>query len=127
VTSIGLSAFRDCSGMTEITSNIQEPFAIDYCWNGVDKSIPLYVPAGTKEKYQSTVGWKGFTNIIEMKETTGIRSIDEGLLTMECSTEGRLQGKNEAGTWYTLDGRKLSGRPAQKGVYIVNGRKIAIK
>ena len=29
--------------------------------------------------------------------------------------------------WYSLDGRKLSARPAQKGIYIVNGKKIVIK
>ena len=30
-------------------------------------------------------------------------------------------------TWYDLNGRKLSGKPTQKGIYINNGRKIAIK
>ncbi len=30
-------------------------------------------------------------------------------------------------TWYTLDGRRLSGKPAQKGIYINNGKKIVIK
>lgn len=29
--------------------------------------------------------------------------------------------------WYTLDGRKLSSRPTQKGIYINNGRKLLIK
>lgn len=29
--------------------------------------------------------------------------------------------------WYSLDGRKLSGRPTVKGIYINNGRKIVIK
>ena len=33
--------------------------------------------------------------------------------------------KGEA--WYTLDGRRLSGKPAQRGVYINNGKKIIIK
>ena len=27
--------------------------------------------------------------------------------------------------WYTLDGRRLNGKPAQKGIYIYNGKKIA--
>lgn len=31
------------------------------------------------------------------------------------------------GDWYTLDGRKLQGRPTQKGVYINQGKKIYIK
>ena len=29
--------------------------------------------------------------------------------------------------WYTIDGRKLQGKPTQKGVYIMNGRKVVIK
>jgi hypothetical protein len=29
--------------------------------------------------------------------------------------------------WYTLDGRKISGVPAQKGIYINNGKKMVIK
>jgi hypothetical protein len=30
-------------------------------------------------------------------------------------------------TWYTLDGRKLSGKPTKKGVYINNGKKTVVK
>ena len=29
--------------------------------------------------------------------------------------------------WFTLDGRKLDGKPSAKGVYINNGRKTVIK
>ncbi len=29
--------------------------------------------------------------------------------------------------WYTLDGRKLSGKPSQRGVYIHGGRKVAVQ
>jgi hypothetical protein len=32
-----------------------------------------------------------------------------------------------SGEWYSLDGRKLQGMPTQKGLYIVNGKKIVIK
>ena len=28
---------------------------------------------------------------------------------------------------YTLDGRKLQGQPTQRGIYIVNGKKIIVK
>ncbi len=33
----------------------------------------------------------------------------------------------EGSDYYTLDGRKLSGKPTAKGVYIVNGRKVVMK
>ena len=31
------------------------------------------------------------------------------------------------GVWFDLSGRKLSGKPTTKGIYIVNGRKVVIK
>ena len=34
---------------------------------------------------------------------------------------------NDAGAWYSLDGRKLDAKPTKKGVYIQNGKKIVIK
>ena len=34
---------------------------------------------------------------------------------------------HNADNCYSIDGRKLSGKPAQKGIYIVNGRKVAVK
>ena len=50
-------------------------------------------------------------------DATGIISIDNGKLTLD----------NEAGAWYTLDGRRLQGKPAKSGIYVNNGRKVAIK
>lgn len=32
-----------------------------------------------------------------------------------------------ADVWYTLDGRRLSGKPSQKGIYLNRGRKVIIK
>ena len=29
--------------------------------------------------------------------------------------------------WYTIDGRRLSGKPTKKGVYVVNGKKVVMK
>ena len=51
----------------------------------------------------------------EDEETTGIS------LTPSLSPEGEGSG------YYTIDGRKLNGKPTQKGVYIMNGKKIVIK
>lgn len=48
-------------------------------------------------------------------ETTGIVGVEHGILNIEHS----------AGTgWYDLSGRKLSGRPTKKGLYIYNGKKV---
>lgn len=47
---------------------------------------------------------------------TGIDSIDNSQLTIHHSQ-----------AWLTIDGRMLSGKPTQKGIYIFNGRKIVVK
>ena len=33
----------------------------------------------------------------------------------------------QSDSWYTLDGRKLSGKPTKKGLYIYNGKKTVVK
>ena len=35
--------------------------------------------------------------------------------------------EDEAAEWYSLDGQRLSGKPARKGIYVKNGQKIIIK
>ena len=49
-------------------------------------------------------------------EATGIISV-HGSGSMVSGADG----------WYSLDGRKLSGKPSVKGVYVNNGRKVIIK
>ena len=34
---------------------------------------------------------------------------------------------DEAAEWYSLDGRRLSGKPARKGIYVKDGQKVVIK
>jgi rhamnogalacturonan endolyase len=43
------------------------------------------------------------------------------------STEASPWGGLEGVAWYTLDGRRLSGKPTTKGVYIQNGKKFIIR
>ena len=50
-------------------------------------------------------------------ETTGILNIEHSTLNIEHSADA----------WFTLDGRRLSGKPSVKGVYVNNGRKVIIK
>ena len=52
----------------------------------------------------------------------GDSSTETGILTVTADTPSATA----AGT-YTLDGRRISGQPTAKGVYIVNGRKVIIK
>ena len=50
-------------------------------------------------------------------ETTAIGTLD--------TKTGELSFDSES--WYTLDGVRLSGKPSTKGIYINNGKKVAIK
>jgi len=72
-------------------------------------------------------------NFGDSSESTGIREIDtdpapspipeQSSHTRSLSPTG--VGRNAA--WYTLDGRKLSGKPTVKGIYIHGGKKVVIK
>ncbi len=74
VTSIGSYAFTGCSNLTSITCKAVTPPTIggsDAFYN-VDKSIPVYVPAGSVDAYKAADYWKKFTNIQPMPETITI-------------------------------------------------------
>ena len=90
VTSIGHYAFSNCRGLTSLTipntvTSIKS-YAFSGCrnlgslnilannppvlgnnvFNNVNKSIPVYVPCGSVEAYQSAAYWNEFTNIQEL-------------------------------------------------------------
>ena len=48
-------------------------------------------------------------------ETNGIENVHRSTFNVQSES------------WFTLDGRKLNGKPARAGVYINNGRKVVIK
>lgn len=49
------------------------------------------------------------------------QAIATGIYEIEAS------GNEDNVTYYSLEGRKLDGKPTKKGVYIVNGRKVVVK
>lgn len=70
VTSIGYGAFGD-SDFAEVYSYNPLPQGFtDPIFSGHTRSYSiLYVPAGSKEIYRTTNGWKAFKNIVEMGST----------------------------------------------------------
>ena len=80
--------------------------AVDY-----DKCI-LYVPVGTKQSYANAEVWKYFTHIVEEEVATEILNV--------CVSSAK-------GTWYTLQGAKLFGKPRLPGVYIHDGKKMIVR
>jgi hypothetical protein len=82
VMSIGSFAFAFCTGLNSINSYIVSPFDIkDNVFMFLDtsqeffSSAILYVPAGTKEEYMTTNGWKNFHNIIERGVEDSIETV----------------------------------------------------
>ena len=65
ITSIGRSAFAECSSLMSITCESATPHTIDsYAFDGISKSIPVYVPCGCVDLYKGS-GWSYFSNIQE--------------------------------------------------------------
>ena len=63
VTKIWDYAFNECFGLTSITSEAKTPPDCgQFCFGNVQKSIPVYVPANSVEKYKFK--WFNFTNIL---------------------------------------------------------------
>ena len=64
----------------------------------------------------------GTTLTADMRLVTITMSYDEATSLVEMRNE-KGEMRND-GAWYTLDGRKISLLPKQKGVYIQNGKKV---
>ena len=104
-------------GLTEVTGNTENI---------------LFVASGNKLKYPETLpaNMKGFRGYFLLKgdaaaqarsfslnmgnEETGIETIDHSPLNIDHSV-------------YDLQGRRIEGQPTQKGVYIVNGKKVFVR
>ena len=96
---------------------------IYYGCNG-EAFVPLDLPATVAahrcwiEIGGMTIGNARKLNIVfDGENATGMDSMDNGQWTMD----------NGDDTWYTIDGRKLGGKPTKKGIYIQNGKKRVIK
>lgn len=77
LTTIGMMAFDGCSGLTEIKSAATvPPTAQMYAFDGVDKTIPVYVPAGTIDDYKAAAEWSEFTSYQELAGVEDITADD---------------------------------------------------
>ena len=69
VTEIRWGAFEDCSGIRKVYSYLEEPIPESYYRYSLNfKNCILYVPKGTKGKYEQVEPWNKFHEIIEMDE-----------------------------------------------------------
>ena len=89
VTGVGEKAFYGCTSLVGIVSDIlaEDLFVPGAdAFTGVDKATcTLYIPYGSKETYAATIGWKDFTNIVEMIPTEVIVTINQYGCATYCS------------------------------------------
>ena len=50
-----------------------------------------------------------------------------GIATVESDSQLSTANSQFEEVWYTLQGVQLDGKPSEKGIYIVNGKKVAIQ
>lgn len=75
VEEMGQCVFRECDSLTVINSYIENPQPINInTFKDYDNAV-LYVPVGSKSKYQATDYWSQFSNIIEKFNVSGIETI----------------------------------------------------
>ena len=145
--------FCDCEKLTSLdlssfnTSNVTSMFGM---FDGCESLQTIYVGDGwsTAAVTESDLMFDGCTKLVGGQGTTyNANHVDEtyahidggsnnpGYFTYK-KPSGIATGienvqrdavKGQRDEWYTLDGRKLSGEPTKKGIYIQNGQKRIIK
>ena len=121
VTSIGAGAFALCEGLTEMTVLATMPPTLgDDAFGGVNRDIPVYVPAESLAAYQAAEVWKEF-NLQAIKTAIHTPSMPESIRVYD----GMLH--NPQGLTVTI--YDLTGRPVycgndltvsrQAGIYVV--------
>ena len=103
VTTIGEMSFVSCTALTTIYDYAVTPQEIDfYTFLQVPTAAcTLYVPEESVELYQAAPVWKNFN--VQGITGTGIVPMSDVRSKM-------------SDVWYSLDGRKLSKKPTQKGL-----------
>ena len=110
-TATDISAYEPTNGATLYGLNGEAFVKIDGTPNIDAHRCWLEIPATASARTRT------LTIVFDGSDTTGIRDVRE---------VNAVRGAKDD-TWYSLDGRKLDGKPKAKGLYIVNGKKVIIK
>ena len=133
ITGIGNNAFKGCVNLQAITVYNPTPINLSAVgtrgegtrsdgsiFDGVNKALCiLYVPDESVELYKKALVWRDFQHIVPLStNTTGINGI--------------TQTEDEPFDIYNLQGRKVKSKATDlnglpKGIYIINGKKYAVK
>lgn len=109
IESIGDSAFCHCTQLAKISLQDTLPPIIEaHTFEGVDRSILIYVPLGASKRYKEAPYWCEFQNFIEPSNTS---NLDEVHMQHNAAKKIFLDGKVliiKDDIIYTIIGQKLS-------------------
>lgn len=88
----------------------------DACFRPISSTYNLKANRAYLQIPTSMVSSSAGANAVGIEFEEGVTGIDNSLSDMDTDAH-----------WFTLDGRKLNGKPTQKGIYVVNGQKVVIK
>ena len=88
----------------------------DACFRPISSTYNLKANRAYLQIPTSMVSTSAGANGVGIEFEEGVTGIDNSLSDMDTDAH-----------WFTLDGRKLNGKPTQKGIYVVNGQKVVIK
>ena len=88
----------------------------DACFRPISSTYNLRANRAYLQIPTYMVGSSAGANAVGIEFEEGVTGIDNSLSDMDANAH-----------WFTLDGRKLNGKPTQKGIYVVNGQKVVIK
>ncbi len=123
VQTIGHGAFAVLPKLATLYVHAQVPPVVEErqdsdlgAFSSVHENCVLYVPKGCVESYSSQKPWNEFLTKGGIKEdvNTGIEDI----------TSDNESGKSNL--WFTLDGKKLQGKPSAPGIYLNGKTKVII-
>ena len=133
----GVTIVKDLSPMTgsDATSGISIVFnptfgAIDFT---SDDTSVLYVGSDNKLVYPqagASIGaFRGYFSLtgITAEEASGVKILTNLDGDEDPTGIAGIENVKENGEWFDLSGRKLAGKPAQKGIYVTEGRKVTVK
>lgn len=138
VTQIGYNACAYCDYLTDVYIPSYQPLRLTDAYGEEDENLynndafyrigegddgegyaTLHVPAGSKAAWDIYPWNEWFRYIVEDAP------IPDGIKETKANEANETNGSY--GSWFDLSGRKLMGKPSQKGIYVNGGKKVLVK
>ena len=115
---IGTTGNKFIGNYKKVAMKSNNTFPVNDTWmKGKDSGVNLSALAAYLEYPNASAA-----PIITLEEADGTITAIKAI-----NTEGVAIEKANAEGWYTINGVKLNAKPTQKGIYLFNGKKVAIK